>query len=76
MKSKNTVPFLPRANRMVDVRNAKKNDSHLCDTMRFFATAYRPKVILRIDIAIVSTVLAILRCSLIRARIWCVVASD
>ena len=54
----------------------RRNDNHLCDTMWFFATAYRPKVILRINIAIVSTVLAILRCSMIRARICCAVASD
>ena len=42
----------------------------------FFNRFYRPKVIFRTSIAIVSTVLAILRCSCISALTCCAVASD
>ena len=75
MTSENTVPFLPRANRMVNVcETRRKRQSPLYNAV--FRNPYRPKVILRINIAIVSTVLAILRCSMIRARICCAVVSD
>lgn len=72
-RAEGIVKYLRRYTRKA---NKKYEVSYRNTSAVFFNRFYRPKVIFRTSIAIVSTVLAILRCSCISALTCCAVASD